>query len=98
MNRQLIQVVQKIERLTQMQWAEREYLEGGHSIYHVWSTEDADGLLFHGTYTDYNTLPDDIAALNGCDLLDVAHHLHRTGRISDGEWENVKHLRWRLEK
>ena len=89
---ELITIVQKIESRAQMQWTNREYLESGSSIYAVYTVDEEDdcSLLFHGTYTDYNTLPDFLSRYNGCHLDDVARVLHENEMLDDDEYAIIQ--------
>lgn len=93
---ELITIAQKIESRAQMQWTNKEYLESGSSIYAVYAVDEEEdyGLLFHGlfhgTYTDYNTLPDFLSRYNGCHLDVVAHALHENEMLDDDEYAIIQ--------
>jgi len=89
---ELITIVQKIESRAQMQWTNKEYLESGSSVYAVYVVDEEDdgGLLFHGTYTDHNTLPDILSRYNGCHLDIVARVLHENEMLDDDEYAIIQ--------
>jgi hypothetical protein len=89
---ELISIAQKIECRTQMQWTNKEYLESGRSIYAVWSIDEEEdcGPLFHGTYTDYNTLPDFLSRYNGCHIDVIARVLHENEMLDDDEYAIIQ--------
>ncbi len=90
MDQELIPLIQRIETITQMQFCGKGYLDAGHSIYAIYDLDDLSDILFHGTYSDINELPDDILKLNGCHLEDVAKHLLDRGDLSGEEYRQVK--------
>jgi hypothetical protein len=87
-----IAIVQEIERMSQMQWTNREYLESDSSIYAacVVNEEDDGGLMFHGVYTNFNTLPDFLGTYNGCHLDDVARALYKNRLLDEASYRAVK--------
>ena len=89
---ELITIAQKIESRAQMQWTNKEYLESGSSIYAIYAVDEEDnyGLLFHGTYTNYNTLPDFLSRYNGCHLEVVARVLHENEMLDDDEYAIIQ--------
>lgn len=92
MNANVIATIQKIEDLAQMQYCAEGYLDAGHSIYAAYDVDDLDGLLFHGTYTDYDTLLDGLDAYNGSSLADVAKFLFCADKITAEELRAVNEL------
>ncbi len=71
MDEKFIKAVQSLERAAQMQWAEYDWLDAGHSVFAVYDADPdySDGLMF--TIAGNNT-PDWAARLNGCNLDTVA--------------------------
>lgn len=94
MKKKLIEIAQKTERLSQMQWCDQRYLEGGHSIFAAYSLneDDNDGLMFTGTYTDPETIDKypKLDRVNGGSLDDVARVLHEYELITDAELAYVR--------
>ena len=68
-----VEALQEIERITQMQFDNQIYIEGGHSIYPNSKTDDNyTDLFFTGSYTDFNELDKTLDIdLNECDLGEV---------------------------
>jgi hypothetical protein len=92
LTKEFIAIVQGIERMSQMQWTNKEYLESDSSIYaaSVVNEEDDEGLMFHGVYTNFNTLPDFLDRYNGCHLDEVASALYENKLLDEVSYRVVE--------
>ena len=72
MQQEIIEAIQNIEEASQMQFCGPGYLDEGYSIYDAYDLDDLSDIMFHGSYTDLDELPDGIVELNACQLVDVA--------------------------
>lgn len=88
-----IEVMRKIERITQSQWCDQEWLEEQHGIYPTFlltddPEENFSDLLFTGTYTEYDELEKNHPQMkdtNGWPLNEVAPHLLEIGVITQDD-------------
>ena len=84
----IIELLQKIETITQMQFDCKEYLENGCSVYSNIKGEDSEysNLFYTGSYTDFDKLDKTLEIdLNGCDLEEVILTLFSNGFLNNND-------------
>lgn len=95
----IIEAIQEIERITQMQFDNKVYIEGGYSIYpNGKMNKDYSDLFFTGAYTNFDELDEVLDIdLNGCDLDEVVLTLAAHGLLDKKYVKALTGDSWNLD-